>query len=50
MYDYGPYSFHPGGANVVFADGTARFLTTDTDLRVLCAMYAYADGQVISEP
>lgn len=50
MYDYGPYSFHPGGANVLLADGTATFLGESTDLRILCALYSYADGQLGTLP
>src|SRR5438034_225672 len=32
------YSFHPGGANFAFADGTVRFLSTETSLWVLAAL------------
>ena len=31
------YSFHPGGANVVFADGSVRFLRADIGIRVFAA-------------
>jgi prepilin-type N-terminal cleavage/methylation domain-containing protein/prepilin-type processing-associated H-X9-DG protein len=32
------YSFHRGGANVVFADGSVRFLTSDIELCLLAAL------------
>jgi prepilin-type N-terminal cleavage/methylation domain-containing protein/prepilin-type processing-associated H-X9-DG protein len=32
------YAFHSGGANVVFADGSVRFLAADTDLGLLAAL------------
>jgi prepilin-type N-terminal cleavage/methylation domain-containing protein/prepilin-type processing-associated H-X9-DG protein len=41
------YSFHPGGANAVFADGSVHFLKAGTDLRVLAALVTRAGGEVV---
>jgi prepilin-type N-terminal cleavage/methylation domain-containing protein/prepilin-type processing-associated H-X9-DG protein len=42
------YSFHPGGANAVFADGSVQFLTEGTSIRVLAALITRAGGEVVS--
>jgi prepilin-type N-terminal cleavage/methylation domain-containing protein/prepilin-type processing-associated H-X9-DG protein len=42
------YSFHPGGANTVFADGSVQFLKADIDIRILAALVTRAGGEVIS--
>jgi prepilin-type N-terminal cleavage/methylation domain-containing protein/prepilin-type processing-associated H-X9-DG protein len=42
------YSFHPGGANVVFADGSVRFLKESISIRVLAALVTRAGGEVVS--
>jgi prepilin-type processing-associated H-X9-DG protein len=42
------YSFHPSGANVVFADGSVRFLRADIDIRVFARLVTRAGGEVIS--
>jgi prepilin-type processing-associated H-X9-DG protein/prepilin-type N-terminal cleavage/methylation domain-containing protein len=42
------YSFHPGGANAVFADGSVRFLKADINIRILAALITRAGGEVIS--
>jgi prepilin-type N-terminal cleavage/methylation domain-containing protein/prepilin-type processing-associated H-X9-DG protein len=42
------YSFHPGGANAVFVDGSVHFLTADINIRVLAALITRAGGEVIS--
>ena len=46
--DHEVYSFHPGGANAVFADGHVQFLKTGTDLRTLAALVTRAGGEVVS--
>jgi prepilin-type N-terminal cleavage/methylation domain-containing protein/prepilin-type processing-associated H-X9-DG protein len=40
------YSFHPGGANAVFADGSVRFLKRGMSIRVLAAHITRAGGEV----
>jgi prepilin-type N-terminal cleavage/methylation domain-containing protein/prepilin-type processing-associated H-X9-DG protein len=42
------YSFHPGGANVLFADGSVHFLHAGMDIRVLAALATRAGGEVIA--
>jgi prepilin-type processing-associated H-X9-DG protein/prepilin-type N-terminal cleavage/methylation domain-containing protein len=41
------YSFHPGGANVLFADGSVHFLHVGMDIRLLAAVATRAGGEVI---
>jgi prepilin-type processing-associated H-X9-DG protein len=43
------YSFHPGGANAVFADGSVRFLKAGMSIRVLAALVTRAGGEVVSD-
>jgi prepilin-type N-terminal cleavage/methylation domain-containing protein/prepilin-type processing-associated H-X9-DG protein len=43
------YSFHPGGANVVFADGSVHFLKATIDIRVFARLVTRAGGEVISD-
>jgi prepilin-type processing-associated H-X9-DG protein len=43
-----PYSFHPGGANFVFADGSVHFLTEGLSLRVLTRLTTRAGGEIIA--
>ena len=43
------YSFHPGGANVVFADGRVAFLKSDIDFAVLAALVTAAGGEQVWE-
>jgi prepilin-type N-terminal cleavage/methylation domain-containing protein/prepilin-type processing-associated H-X9-DG protein len=42
------YSFHPGGANVVFADGSVHFLSASINIRTLAALITRAGGEVVS--
>jgi prepilin-type processing-associated H-X9-DG protein len=42
------YSFHPGGANVGFADGSVRFLREDIGIRVFARLVTRAGGEVVS--
>lgn len=48
QYDSPPYSFHPGGAHVMVADGSAHFLNEDIDVFVLGCLFSYDDGQAIN--
>ncbi len=43
-----PYSFHPGGAHFVFADGSVHFLPAGVGVRVLAALATRAGGEVVS--
>jgi prepilin-type processing-associated H-X9-DG protein/prepilin-type N-terminal cleavage/methylation domain-containing protein len=42
-----PYSFHPDGANFLFADGSVHFLKAGLDLRVLVRLATRAGGEII---
>ena len=42
----GIFSFHPGGANVAFADGSVRFLKQSTDPATLAAMATRSGAEV----
>jgi prepilin-type N-terminal cleavage/methylation domain-containing protein/prepilin-type processing-associated H-X9-DG protein len=41
------YSFHTGGATVLFGDGHVVFLRNSTDVKVVCAMVTATGGEVI---
>jgi prepilin-type N-terminal cleavage/methylation domain-containing protein/prepilin-type processing-associated H-X9-DG protein len=43
------YSFHPGGANAVFADGHVHFLKAGMSIRVLAALVTRAGGEVVPD-
>ena len=42
------YSFHPGGANAVFADGSVHFLKAGIDIRIFARLVTRAGGEVVS--
>jgi prepilin-type processing-associated H-X9-DG protein len=42
------YSFHRGGANVVFADGHVRFVKATINIRVFARLVTRAGGEIIS--
>ena len=42
-------SFHPGGANAVFSDGSTHNLSDNLNISVLRNLAAMADGNVIGE-
>jgi prepilin-type N-terminal cleavage/methylation domain-containing protein/prepilin-type processing-associated H-X9-DG protein len=44
------YSFHPGGANAVFADGSVHFLKADMGIRIFAALVTRAGGEVVTIP
>jgi prepilin-type N-terminal cleavage/methylation domain-containing protein/prepilin-type processing-associated H-X9-DG protein len=44
------YSFHPGGANTTFADGSIHFLNARIDIRIFARLVTYAGGEVATIP
>jgi prepilin-type processing-associated H-X9-DG protein len=46
--DHEHYSFHSGGANAVFADGSVHFLKASLDIRVLARLATPAGGEVVA--
>jgi len=44
------YAFHPGGMNVVFGDGSARFLADSVDLRTFCGLVTRAGNEQAAAP
>lgn len=43
------FAFHPGGANVVFADGAVRFLDENIDTRIFGRLVTRAGKELLSE-
>jgi prepilin-type N-terminal cleavage/methylation domain-containing protein/prepilin-type processing-associated H-X9-DG protein len=43
-----PFSFHPGGANALFGDGSVKFLKESLSLLVLRNIISCAGGEVVS--
>lgn len=43
------YSFHTGGANFLFGDGGATFLTEDLDIDVFVTLFTRAGNDVVSQ-
>jgi len=43
------YSFHPGGANAVFADGSVHFLQAALNIRILASLITRAGGERLSD-
>jgi prepilin-type processing-associated H-X9-DG protein len=41
------YSFHPGGANALFADGSVHFLKETISVRSVAALVTRAGGEII---
>jgi prepilin-type N-terminal cleavage/methylation domain-containing protein len=41
------YSFHPGGANIVCADGSVHFLRQNTSIRILARLVTRKGGEAI---
>jgi prepilin-type N-terminal cleavage/methylation domain-containing protein/prepilin-type processing-associated H-X9-DG protein len=42
------YSFHSGGANILVADGSVRFLRESIDIRILAALVTRSGGEAIT--
>jgi prepilin-type N-terminal cleavage/methylation domain-containing protein/prepilin-type processing-associated H-X9-DG protein len=45
---YGMSSYHPGGANVAFCDGSVRFLKNSTGMQVMWQLGSKAGGEIVS--
>jgi prepilin-type processing-associated H-X9-DG protein len=45
---YGLSSYHSGGANVLFADGSVKFLKDSTTSQVIWALGSRSQGEIIS--
>ena len=45
---YNLSSYHPGGANVAFADGSVRFLKSSMGMNIIWSLGSRAGGEVIS--
>ena len=45
---YSLSSYHPGGGNVAFADGSVRFLKTSTSLNVVWYLGSMDNGETLS--
>jgi prepilin-type processing-associated H-X9-DG protein len=46
--EFGLYSFHIGGANTVFVDGSVHFLSNDMDMRTLIALLTSHGGEIVT--
>lgn len=44
------YSFHPNGANTVFADSSLHFLNADIDIRIFARLVTRAGDEVVEVP
>jgi prepilin-type processing-associated H-X9-DG protein len=44
------YSFHPGGANTAFVDGSTHFLKAGIDIRIFSCLVTRAGGEVATIP
>jgi prepilin-type N-terminal cleavage/methylation domain-containing protein/prepilin-type processing-associated H-X9-DG protein len=45
---YGLSSYHPGGANIAFADGSVRFVKSSTAMQVMWALGSKDGGETVS--
>jgi prepilin-type N-terminal cleavage/methylation domain-containing protein/prepilin-type processing-associated H-X9-DG protein len=45
---YGLSSYHPGGGNVAFADGSVRFLKSTTAMQTVWALGSRSQGEIVS--
>jgi prepilin-type N-terminal cleavage/methylation domain-containing protein/prepilin-type processing-associated H-X9-DG protein len=45
-----PYAFHPGGANMVFADGHVQYIADSIGLEQFAALCTRCAGEIVSPP
>ena len=45
---YAIYAFHPGGSNILFADGSVRFVRQSIDVWVLYALITSRGGEILA--
>ena len=43
------YSFHPGGANFTFGDGSVHFISEDTDIVTFAALHSRAGDELVDD-
>jgi prepilin-type processing-associated H-X9-DG protein len=43
------YSFHTGGVNALMADGSVRFLSANTPLKIVAALITYSGDEIQTE-
>ncbi len=43
------FAFHPGGANVLFGDGSVHFLSEDISMRVYARLVTRKGGEIVSD-
>lgn len=48
--DRGIYAFHPGGAGLLFVDGSCRFMAADTSPDIVAAALTIAGGEMVPLP
>lgn len=44
------YSFHPGGANFTYGDGSVHFISEDLDIVIFAALHSRAGSEVVELP
>ena len=42
------FSFHPGGANIMFGDGSLKYVRQDADIRVFARLVTRSGGEIAS--
>jgi prepilin-type N-terminal cleavage/methylation domain-containing protein/prepilin-type processing-associated H-X9-DG protein len=45
---YNPSSYHPGGANVAFADGSVKFVKSSTNISVMWSLGSKGSGDIVA--
>ena len=42
------FSWHPGGANALFADGSVHFLNSNSSVQLIATLVTRAGGEILS--